>query len=295
MWGGGGADLRGLELEHYAISLPLCFNCNELISYLYKNDKKLKYRQLQRYWKYGIRRLNFAYQVDILSLYAHIYYEGLGLEHDHVLEHFSNNSLPPHAYPIGYFQNLVYFQDIDSIVRQEFALKTPLQSHNKLLQRKITSMDNSVFLHVRLGDYLNMNETNGIFVYLGKTYYQNAIDIMKQKLQQPYIFIFSNDIMWCEKHLCSFLDFSECIVEFVRGNDEGNAAEEMELMRTCRHAIIANSTFSWWAAYLIDNPYKQVIMPSQFFNDERRIPHTDMLAVKGWILVNPYWGTHTIA
>lgn len=240
--------------------------------------------------RYIVRKRYCKFYNYILKKYQYSYEENL-YNNPFLLNMFLNNGLPPHAYPIGYFQNLVYFKDIDSIVRQEFTLKIPLQSYNKLLQRKITSMDNSVFLHVRLGDYLNYSS----FVYLGKTYYQNTIDIMKQKLQQPYIFIFSNDIMWCEKHLCSFLDFSECIVEFVRGNDEGNAAEEMELMRTCRHAIIANSTFSWWAAYLIDNPYKQVIMPSQFFNDERRIPHTDMLAVKGWILVNPYWGTHTIA
>ena len=83
-------------------------------------------------------------------------------------------------------------------------------------------------------------------------------------IERPYIFVFSNDIEWCEKNLFSLVDFSGCDVDFVKGNSEGNAAEEMELMRSCKHGIIANSTFSWWAAYLMDNSNKKIIMPTQF-------------------------------
>lgn len=117
---------------------------------------------------------------------------------------------------------------------------------------------------------------------------------IKTRLGQPHIFIFSNDIEWCEKNLCNLLDFKGCHIEFVKANGEGNAAEEMELMRACKHAVIANSTFSWWASYLIDNPDKQIIMPTQVFNDTRRIPKSNMLAKKGYILIDPFWGTHSI-
>ena len=89
------------------------------------------------------------------------------------------------------------------------------------------------------------------------------------------------------------LDFKGCHIEFVKANGEGNAAEEMELMRACKHAVIANSTFSWWASYLIDNPDKQIIMPTQFANNAI-ISHTNTLAKKGYILIDPFWGTHSI-
>ncbi|WP_233714257.1 alpha-1,2-fucosyltransferase [Helicobacter trogontum] len=185
----------------------------------------------------------------------------------------------------------MYFEEIDSILREEFCLKIPLKSHNKVLKEKIEKTEYSVFLHLRLGDYLKMEATSGDYVRLGKTYYQKAIDFIKTKLKQPYIFVFSNDIEWCEQNLCELLDFRGCDIEFVKGNGEDNAIEEMELMKACKHAIIANSTFSWLASYLIKNPNKQVIMPTQIFNDTRKIPQTSMLTKKGYIMIDPFWGT----
>ena len=276
----------------YNISLPLCFDFKTLISYLCSHDKGLQYKNIVKFIRYISRKKYDKLYYHISDKYKHRHYEDpFG---DNILTMFLNNSFHLHAYPFGYFQNLIYFQEIDSIIRQEFSLKMPLQPHNQTLKQKISKTENSVFLHVRLGDYIKDDATGGTYVYLAKTYYQNAINIMKDILKLPNIFIFSNDISWCEKNLCSLLDFSGCNIEFVKGNGEGNAAEEMELMRTCKHAIIANSTFSWWAAYLMDNKDKKIIVPTQIFNDTRMIPKMNMLTQKGWIMIDPFWGTHTI-
>ena len=80
------------------------------------------------------------------------------------------------------------------------------------------------------------------------------LSLSKQNLLNPHIFIFSNDILWCEREFLAIL--SDEAKKFVKNNGEDSAVQEMELMRSCQNAIIANSTFSWWTGYLIDNPQK---------------------------------------
>ena len=112
-----------------------------------------------------------------------------------------------------------------------------------------------MFLHIRRGDYLNSDYAN----LCEGTYYDDAIKSIKAKLKKPHIFIFSNDILWCERNFLAILsDEAKKGVEFefVKNNGEDSAVQEMELMRSCQNAIIANSTFSWWTGYLIDNPQK---------------------------------------
>ncbi|MCI5786172.1 MAG: alpha-1,2-fucosyltransferase [Helicobacter trogontum] len=271
----------------YNISLPLCFDDRSIIKYLYAHDKFLRYKCPLKYIRYAPRGKYHKLHHATFRHYKYFYSEELLGEC--IVTKFLNNSFERHAYPFGYFQNLVYFDEINSVLRKEFKLQIPLKPHNQASKTKIDQTGNSVFLHVRLGDYLRCEN----LVRLGKTYYQSAIEIIKTRLGQPHIFIFSNDIEWCEKNLCNLLDFKGCHIEFVKGNGEGNAAEEMELMRACKHAIIANSTFSWWASYLIDNPDKQIIMPTQFVNNAI-ISHTNTLAKKGYILIDPFWGTHSI-
>lgn len=289
----GGGKLRLLEIMLYNISIPICFDYKTLTCYLLDNDKSLKYKYIGGYINCIIKKEYDETFHHIKELYQYrIIEDPFG---NNILKMFLDNSLPIHSYPFGYFQNLIYFKEIDSILRQEFSLKIPLKPRNEALKKKIASLPNSVFLHVRLGDYVSSAITFGSYVVLSKTYYQQAVNIIKQRLKQPHIFIFSNDIKWCEDNLRNFIDFSDCDVWFVNENDEGYAAEEMELMKTCRHAIIANSTFSYFAAYLIDNSDKIVITPNHFFNDTRKIPNFSMLVQKGWIMIDPFWGTYTIA
>ena len=188
----------------------------------------------------------------------------------------------------GYWFSLQYFKHLDATIRAEFTLQTPLSAQNVHLKSHILNTTDSVFLHIRRGDYLQYSEhyTN---LCEGK-YYEGAIRLIKSKLTKPYIFIFSNDIAWCEREFLGILS-DECKegveFEFVANNGEDSAVQEMELMRSCQNAIIANSTFSWWASYLIDNPRKIVAMPNRYCKDSTLITYNnDTVIFESVVLVD---------
>lgn len=266
----------------------MCDNAAYIKSYLCAHDKALWLKYMYALLRYGILKGNFAFKPDIFALYKYRYDEHLSHKDDRVWQAFTQSakgSFHPHALPIGYFQNLTYLQGLDSILHKEFCLKTPLTAQNQALKAYIHSLPQSAFLHIRLGDYLE----GGTFVRLGSAYYNQAVQILKKHLGKAYIFVFSNNIPWCERNAHKYIDFSGLKVEFVKHNDEGNAAQELELMRACKHGIMANSTFSWWAAYLNDNPHKIVCMPKYFFNDITRIPQSQMIAKQNYILLDHTW------
>lgn len=211
-------------------------------------------------------------------------------------DRFDFNNICPHSYFTGWFFSPTYFKDLDSSsIRADFTLKTPLSTANANLKKRILETSDSVFLHIRRGDYLFIKENADLYVNLcDGAYYNGAILHIKSKLKKPHIFIFSNDILWCERNFLAILsDEAKNGVEFefVKNNGEDSAAHEMELMRSCQNAIIANSTFSWWAGYLIDNPQKIVVIPNQFFIFSPKSPYDNTLQLfNGAILLDSHTG-----
>lgn len=198
----------------------------------------------------------------------------------------------PYSYFDGYWFSLEYFKDLDSAIRAEFSLKTPLSPANATLKSRIENTADSAFLHIRRGDYLQF-ENYYINLCKGK-YYEGAISLMKSKLKKPHIFIFSNDIAWCEKEFLGILS-DECKegveFEFIANNGEDSAVQEMELMRSCQNAIIANSTFSWWASYLIKNPRKIIAMPNNYSDNVFGLSYSDVSRVyDAIVLVDSHTG-----
>lgn len=162
----------------------------------------------------------------------------------------------------GFFANEVYFAEIESILHQEFTPKR-LSPSAKALQEHIQSTSDSVFLHIRRGDYLA--QENWEYVKLGSAYYDTAIALMRARLTSPTFFIFSDDLEWCKSELYTRLEsLKGARLHFIGNNDQGNAISDLMAMAACQNAIIANSTFSFWGAYLIDNPAKLVIRPAQY-------------------------------
>lgn len=155
----------------------------------------------------------------------------------------------------GYFQKPTCFNEIRKSLLDEFAFPELDDKFTELLNEIENS--NSVAIHIRRGDYLKskINEHHGI---LPITYYQDAISYLSDKLTNPYYFVFSDDPAWCAENLL-FLD-NKYIV-----SDDHQTWVDMYLMSQCKHHIIANSSFSWWGAWLNKNPDKIVIAPKRWF------------------------------
>lgn len=157
----------------------------------------------------------------------------------------------------GYWQNLRYFDAIADDLRIDFEFKNKLTGANQQTLSEIQQTE-SIAIHVRRGDYLKDPLLGGL---CGPDYYQKAINHMQSKVNSPKYFIFSDDIAWCQKHL----KLPEA--KFISWNKGSESYIDMQLMSACKHNIIANSSFSWWAAWL--NPYqaKIVIYPLKWVND----------------------------
>lgn len=193
------------------------------------------------------------------------------------------------SYIQGHFINASLVEDIREELLKDFVLKSPISSQNQSWKEKILSTPNSVFIHIRRGDYLLSHHWN--FVKLGQAYYNSAISILQTKLLSPHFFIFSNDIQWCKKHIGLFSGLSSKNTTFIEGNHEGMAIEELELMRNCKHGIMANSTFSWWAGFLLRNPQKICIFPTQFlYNPDQDVANQLIPLSEKWYLIDPIWG-----
>ena len=165
------------------------------------------------------------------------------------------------AYLIGYWQTEKYFAPIRDILLKEFTVIDPPKGRNKVTLKQIQNTATSVSLHVRRGDYVSNVHANKFHGTKGQDYYDAALAALKKKgVTNPTIFVFSDDPQWCKKNL----KFADTTV-YVEGNKKGH--EDMRLMQHCRHNIIANSSFSWWAAWLNQHPDKIVVAPKQWFND----------------------------
>ena len=162
------------------------------------------------------------------------------------------------VYLVGYWQNPRYFQGIRELLRDELRLKQPLRHPSIDLLEHIQST-RAISLHVRRGDYASDGHIRKIYGICSQAYYARAVAKISQLMPAPHFFVFSDDPDWVRQNLV--LDFP---TTYVNHNAEGNEHEDFWLMSQCKHHIIANSTFSWWAAWLHDDGHKVVIAPSRW-------------------------------
>lgn len=179
------------------------------------------------------------------------------------------------VYLFGYWQSEKYFLDIKDTILKEFSFKNPLSESAKQYEQNILS-HNAVSLHIRRGDYVNNTVTNNYHGTCTLDYYKKAANIILQNNSDAIFYIFSDDLAWAKENL-SFIDTKT----FVELDDNAPDHEEMLLMSQCKHNIIANSSFSWWGAWLNQNPEKIVIAPKQWFNDQS-IDTSDLIP-QSWI------------
>lgn len=154
----------------------------------------------------------------------------------------------------GFWQTEKYFADIRPTLLQDFALKEPLSSGAREIERMLNNQ--SVSIHIRRGDYVTDAHTNSYHGTCSLQYYENAIERIQSSVLNPIWFIFSDDIKWAKD---TFSLPGE--VEYVSAKNIPDH-EELILMSKCAHNIIANSSFSWWGAWLNQNPDKIVVAPT---------------------------------
>lgn len=177
--------------------------------------------------------------------------------------HFDKNVLAKKngTYLIGFWQCEKYFSTIRPLLLKDFALREPLGKKAVSYAKKIELAEASISLHVRRGDYITNPHANKHHGTKDNSYYKQAFaEIKKRDNTKKYtVFVFSDDIVWCKKNIKLPAD-----IVFVSGTKSG--AEDMYLMSLCKHNIIANSSFSWWGAWLNQNPKKLVVGPKKWFN-----------------------------
>ncbi len=163
----------------------------------------------------------------------------------------------------GFWQSETYFAEIRDLLVKELSLKNPLSQDGLNVQNKIMSAENPISLHIRRGDYVKVKTVSEILGTQPLKYYSEAADLIASKATNPTFFIFSDDIAWVKENLNL-----KHPVFYVSDLPQISDHEELYLMTLCKHNIISNSSFSWWGAWLNQNPNKIVIAPKKWFNDE---------------------------
>ena len=186
-----------------------------------------------------------------------------------------------HAYLDGYWQSENYFKDVRDEIIQDIQLKAPLQNENAKISKKMSEVT-SVSLHIRRTHGIEMAGKihHKIHGGLDLDYYQRAIEMIASKHPNLELFVFSDDIKWAKENFKSNFP-----TEFMSQNDDAHNYLDLILMSHCKHQIIANSTFSWWGAWLNQNPEKVVIAPNMWFVDQEMNAQTKDLIPTEWLRI----------
>jgi len=161
------------------------------------------------------------------------------------------------TYLAGYWQSYRYFESSAETIRRELLRPTPPPGANRDWLSRIGAT-NAVCVHVRRGDYLLARELR-VHGLCSQDYYEKAMHRMAAQLQGAEFFLFSDDHQWCREN------FHGPGIHLVDANGPDAAVEDLRLMAACRHHVIANSSLSWWAAWLADHPDQMTIAPEPWF------------------------------
>lgn len=182
--------------------------------------------------------------------------------------------VPDTCYLTGYWQSEKYFHAVSDVIRKDLTFKIPLEGLNKTLAGQMAACQ-AISLHIRRGDYVSDASANQKHGTCSLQYYAAAVDWIAARVERPEFFVFSDDIAWAREHLG--LSFPVTFVDHNRGDDN---YRDMQLMSLCRHHIIANSSFSWWGAWLNGRADKIVIAPRQWFASGEK---ADDLIPSDWV------------
>ncbi len=187
------------------------------------------------------------------------------------------------AYIDGYWQSYRYFESHAAQIRKELSFKKPLSGKNLEISGHV-AQTSSVGVHIRRGDYITNPAFAKVHGFLGVDYYVKAVRLIRETIPSPIFVVFSEDIAWARENLQLGQD-----AVFVSHNTGMSSYEDMRLMSMCKHNIVANSSFSWWAAWLNNNPDKMVVYPSNWLAGRKAVQDYERfmedLIPPTWIMV----------
>jgi hypothetical protein len=176
----------------------------------------------------------------------------------------------------GFWQSPIYFDAIGDLIRRELNVRSAPNERNAALENSFGDCE-SVAVHVRRGDYVSDPRANRVHGTCDRDYYEAAATLVCDRVASPKFFVFSDDLDAARNELRL-----PGPTEFIDGNT--NSWDDLRLMRSCRHHIIANSTFSWWGAWLAAHPAQVVIAPKDWFRPGAKpAHHADDLIPASWI------------
>ena len=188
------------------------------------------------------------------------------------------HSLPNKTYLKGYWQSEKYFENNQKNVFRDLQIIAPQSKKNIKISENI-SKTNSVSLHIRRGDYVTNSAYNMKHGTCSLDYYKKSVDYLSKSLNKNFtIFAFSDDPEWVFKNLKLPMD-----IQFIEHNSSKKNYEDLRLMSQCNHNIIANSSFSWWGAWLNKSPKRTIISPKEWFAD-KNIKNIDIIP-NNWIKI----------
>lgn len=186
-------------------------------------------------------------------------------------------NLPDNVYLDGYWQSEKYFEDKEDLIRKEYVLKAPLSKESENMSKEILDSD-AVAIHLRRTDYITNQKNQSVYENLGLDYYHKALGELTKKVAKPRLFIFSDDIGWVRENFQPSFD-----IAYMDFNGVERNYEDLYLMSLCKHHIIANSSFSWWGAWLSQSQDKLVFAPKRWYKD--RPMDIDNRYPEGWVAV----------
>jgi len=227
---------RHYELDIFASDIEIAKN-TDILPFFNKDNGKIK-REFQRRFPF---LFNTLHAVESGNNY-----------------HPEFKKYPKNAYLRGFWQSELYFKEYEIEIRKDFQFKQSVIEACKPLINKIAPI-NTVSLHVRRGDYVNNPSANKFHGLCSPQYYEQAVSYISKSQKHIEVVVFSDDTAWCKENL-KF----DVPIHFL---ETGSAYEDMYLMSHCKHNVIANSSFSWWGAWLNNNRNKIVVAPQKWFAD----------------------------
>lgn len=246
------------------------------------------------YSLYKHKKWNWPYQCDIFNIKANttkVSLTGLlffllkkigcdkiipSLDDRRVRELYANGTFPKSCIIDAYMQSPYMFEKYRQMLLNDFTFKGQMDDRNYSVAKEISSC-NSVSIHIRRGDYLNQ----GYLAVQELDYYRKAMNYIQERENEITYYIFSDDLQWCKENFDN-----EYNLYYVDVNSHGKAYNDMRLMSLCKHNIIANSSFSWWAAWLNTNNDKIVIAPKNYCcSQEANDSKLSKIIPNDWILI----------